>query len=402
MTTVLFLHGTGVRDEGFEATFSLVEKGFAAHPGLSVARCYWGAIGADVTRDDFGKSFYFDPDRDRQPKKKRAKDTTPAEVPEPEKELARWARLFDDPLAEVRIRPLAAPLPVGFFGRTLGERVGKLTDHQELTAELAARDLTESFAESVALLAGAPEFTDHFAASTARDGDTLLLLSKALVAGCLAAAEEEEGIAVAGAERERLVSLVRQAFDVPPDYGFAEDYSWKTLMAKAAGPSARKRRRAAIAQAADIVFYQAQGSAIRRFVAGKIREVPGPVVLLGHSLGGVIAFDLLAGPDAGKLGEVQLLITVGSQAPLLYELGALTCGVNYGSALPDSFPRWVNVYDKRDLLAYAGRELFPAGRCQDLEFDTGMPFPMAHSAYWDPDGGLYRLLIGELTRRERP
>jgi hypothetical protein len=402
MTTVLFLHGTGVRAEDFEATFSLVGKGFAAQPGLSVARCYWGAIGADVTRDDFGKSFYFDPDGDRQPKKrKRGMGTTPADVPETEIELARWARLFDDPLAEIRISPLARPLPPGFFGRTLGERVGELAEHEELAAKLADKGLTEAFAESVALLTRAPEFTGHFAAATAKDGETLLLLSRALVAGCLVAAEEE-GIAVVGTERERLVSLVRQAFDVPPDYGFAEDYSWKTLMARAAGRSVRRRRRAGIEKGADIVFYQAHGNAIRRFVADKIREVPGPVVLLGHSLGGVIAFDLLAGVGEGELGKVQTLITVGSQVPLLYELGALTCGVNYGSSLPDGFPRWVNVYDKRDLLAYAGRELFAADRCQDLEFDTGMPFPMAHSAYWDPDGGLYQLLISELFPRERP
>jgi hypothetical protein len=389
MTTVLFLHGTGVREAEFETTYGLIEQGFKPYPGITMARCYWGAIGADVDRADFGKSFYFAPEPK---KKKRGKDAAATEVPEAEKELARWARLFDDPLAEVRISPLIRPLPPGFLGQTLGERAGKLAGHAELAAGLSASGLTESFAEAVALLTGSPEFRDHFADSTAKDGETLLLLSRSLVAGCLAVAEDE-GVVVTGAERERLVTLVRAAFDVPPDYA-PEDYSWKTLTARAAGLWARKQRRSAVAQIADVVFYQARGSAIRRFVADRIREVAGPVVLLGHSLGGIIAFDLLAGPDGAGLGTVEMLVTVGSQASLLYELGALTSGVNYGSPLPGSFPRrWLNVYDQRDLLSYAGRKLFPS-HCQDLEFDTGMPFPMAHGAYFDPKGGLYAKLAG--------
>jgi len=81
---------------------------------------------------------------------------------------------------------------------------------------------------------------------------------------------------------------------------------------------------------------------------------------------------------------------------LLYELGALACGLKYPMPLPAHFKsRWLNVYDRRDLLAYAGGEFF-GDRCRDLPLDTGTPFPTAHSAYWDKDE-LYQRLAGAMA-----
>src|SRR5262249_7739166 len=76
---------------------------------------------------------------------------------------------------------------------------------------------------------------------------------------------------------------------------------------------------------ADILLYQAGGAKIRRAILETVKGLAppgGPVVLLGHSLGGVACVDLLV--RAWKsLPEVQLLVTVGSQAPFLYECNAL-------------------------------------------------------------------------------
>ena len=43
MTTVLFVHGTGVRQPGYEETFLLIEQKLQAErPDLKVERCLWG------------------------------------------------------------------------------------------------------------------------------------------------------------------------------------------------------------------------------------------------------------------------------------------------------------------------------------------------------------------------
>ena len=91
--------------------------------------------------------------------------------------------------------------------------------------------------------------------------------------------------------------------------------------------------------------------------------------------------DLLSGCRAlNRLGARQSLVTVGSQAPFLYELNALPT-LEFGVALPATVPRWVNVFDRRDLLSYAGEGVF-SGRVEDREVDNRVPFPRSHSAYF--------------------
>jgi pimeloyl-ACP methyl ester carboxylesterase len=129
----------------------------------------------------------------------------------------------------------------------------------------------------------------------------------------------------------------------------------------------------------DILMYQARGQAIRDFIRGEIGKYPGPVVLLGHSLGGIACVDLLLEPDPPK---VALLVTIGSQAPLLYEINALS-GMSYApnATLPSSFPQWLNIYDKDDLLSYIGGRIFPS-QVEDFHVGSGKPFPDSHGAYW--------------------
>ena len=142
------------------------------------------------------------------------------------------------------------------------------------------------------------------------------------------------------------------------------------------------RRRGAITDATtpaagDILLYQARGEAIRGVIAQKIESAVDSVVLIAHSLGGIAAVDLLAGR---AFPQVRLLVTVGSQAPLLYEIGALT-SLEHDDPLPGCVPPWLNLYDRRDLLSYLAAPLFP-GRATDVEVRNGQPFPQSHSAYW--------------------
>ena len=134
--------------------------------------------------------------------------------------------------------------------------------------------------------------------------------------------------------------------------------------------------------AGDILVYQAKGKRIREFIRSQIEneQVESPIVLLAHSLGGIACVDLLIEQDLRD--KVQCLITVGSQAPFLYEIDALQA-LSYGDPLPDHFPRWLNIYDPRDFLSYIGdcEGLFP-GKMTDVQVDNRQPFPEAHGAYW--------------------
>jgi hypothetical protein len=130
--------------------------------------------------------------------------------------------------------------------------------------------------------------------------------------------------------------------------------------------------------AGDILRYQARGAPIREYIRSRIVETPGDVYLLAHSLGGIACVDLLA---AAPIDRVKGLITIGSQAPYLHEIGALS-GVEPGApTLPGHFPRWLNLYDPYDFLSYVAAPVF-GDRVRDVRIESGQPFPQSHSAYW--------------------
>jgi predicted alpha/beta hydrolase len=135
------------------------------------------------------------------------------------------------------------------------------------------------------------------------------------------------------------------------------------------------------ATAGDVIMYQSRGQKIRDFIRDKIKRIQGlPVILIAHSLGGIAAVDLLLEPDPPK---VDLLVTIGSQAPLLYEWNALTNMEHQkGANLPNTFPKWLNIYDERDFLSYIGAGIFP-GKVEDIKVSNGQPFPASHGAYWN-------------------
>lgn len=126
----------------------------------------------------------------------------------------------------------------------------------------------------------------------------------------------------------------------------------------------------------DLLRYQRDGAPIRSYILQQIYKT-GAKVILAHSLGGIACVDLLA---SQPVSEVELLVTVGSQAPFLYELDALW-SLRSGQALPAHFPRWINLYDRNDMLSYTASGVFGA-RVQDLEVRSGQAFPIAHGASW--------------------
>ena len=105
-----------------------------------------------------------------------------------------------------------------------------------------------------------------------------------------------------------------------------------------------------------------------------------PLVLVGHSLGGVIAFEYCA--QASR--DVTFLATVGSQVGFFGELGVLSPEVRVPDGklqVPARIGTWRNYYDTDDSLAFLAKPVFD--RVADVQIDTKAPFPIAHSEYWN-------------------
>lgn len=378
--TVVFVHGTGVRGEVFGRYFGLIREHLQGRGGRPTHGCFWGeAEGAEFRAG--GASV---PDYDR---------TGGDEPTEEEEGLALWSILYADPWYELRLLAdwpsragQLAPGQVTAEARLI-DQVQRFQASPELEALLARHRLVGPWTQALDDLRAAPEF--RRAARAAEDPMVNVhrkALARALVARTLVAAEGTGSIA--GQARDELVAAV--TLDLHGAGMGVAGWLTRPFKGVAATLATRyvARRRGAITDASypmvgDIVRYQSRGRQvrdhIRRFVVDTVANDPDPsVTLIGHSLGGIACVETLI---EEPLPEVRRLITVGSQAPFFYEIDALDTLV-YGHALPDHFPsEWLNIYDRRDLLAYVGEGLF-AGRVTDVEVDNGQPFPEAHSAYW--------------------
>ncbi|MFI7497596.1 hypothetical protein ACIBVL_03615 [Streptomyces sp. NPDC049687] len=321
-----------------------------------------------------------------------------------------WGLLYLDPLLELRLlteEPATrAELAPGARppGEALSSAALSLTGDTGLRRLLDAAGIAEDFAAAVAAVLTAPDGRSYLRTPAADAGTAVL--ARAFVAESVRRRTGREGPAPALDGTARDAAVARIADLLPGTPGPDERGTHRgpvtrrvkrlagRLALGLASAQAVKRRSAltdaAHPAAGDVLLYLARGAAIREAVAQAVRTAEPPVVLLAHSLGGIASLDLLV---LRPLPEVALLVTVGSQAPFLYELGALP-SLEHGSPLPAHVPRWLNVYDRRDLLGYVGAGVFP-GRVQDIALDSRQPFPLSHSAYWsNPE--LYRLLAGEL------
>ncbi|MGZ6317053.1 MAG: hypothetical protein ACXWNQ_07315, partial [Anaerolineales bacterium] len=110
-----------------------------------------------------------------------------------------------------------------------------------------------------------------------------------------------------------------------------------------------------------------------------------PLVLIGHSLGGVILTDMLASQAESGLPddlEVRVLITVGSQPGLFQSVGVLAPVAPAGQLFlrPQSVANWYNVFDPIDPLAFRADPIFSG--VEDLSFDSITGLASAHTTYF--------------------
>jgi hypothetical protein len=382
MTNVIFVHGTGGRQKDYAVTFEKIEKALSERrPNAKLISCLWGdSIGAKLNADGASIPTYDEAQG--------GKKLTPEE-----ENICLWESLYKDPFYEIRLLSLRSLQsqnisPGGLTpSQKLKNRVADVPKDSELQKKLDALRIGKYFLPACEAIAGSESEVFGRLLSTAPtnlDGD-YAAIARAIVAMSGLMYEEQEWSLNPLIDEELRNKSVNAIFEVlsksETSRGLVTD--WITGQLFSLGTNAVKRKRGAISDGAypfagDIMVYQAKGKKIRDYIRSQIELVETPVVLLAHSLGGIACVDLLIEEDLRD--QVKCLITVGSQAPFLYEIDALP-SLDFGVPLPEHFPQWLNIYDLRDFLSYVGEGVFP-GKLRDVVVDNKQPFPESHSAYW--------------------
>ncbi len=383
VTSVIFVHGTGGRQRDYDVTFQTIKKALQkCKPDAKLIPCLWGdSLGAKLNTDGASIPTYGDSEG--------GKELTPEE-----ENIRLWEALYKDPFYEIRLLGLrslqsqssSAP---GYLtpAQKLQSRVAVLSQDSELQKKLNALDIGKYFLPACEAITGTESEVFGRLLATASvnlDGD-YAAIARAIVAMSGLLYEEREwslNPLIDEELRNKSVDVILEVLSKSEiSRGLVTD--WITGQLFSLGTNAVKRKRGALSDGAypfagDIMVYQAKGKKIRDYIRSQIELVETPVVLLAHSLGGIACVDLLIEEDLRD--RVKLLITVGSQAPFLYEIDALPT-LNFGEPLPEHFPQWLNIYDLRDFLSYIGEGVFP-GKLRDVVVNNKQPFPESHSAYW--------------------
>ncbi|MFC6012306.1 alpha/beta fold hydrolase [Nocardia lasii] len=368
MPTAVFVHGTGVRRASFDDSFAALREGLARiRPSLTVEPCYWGdefgsrlrAGGASIPGTRVGT---------RSPNDSEALDPL----------LQLWAQLDIDPLAELKAASLARPgvIPPHTVGAQLVQldRLRLAAKSATVLREATAAGIGHCWAASVDSVVTSEAARRAVLSAGSIQGADAVVARACVAVATLATDELLDGtLAIDGGHREAVATALLDALGVS-ERGVG---SW--LLAGVARPIEHRRHAitgAVSAVPGDVLRYLARGSRLRRIIADSVRATNGDVVVIGHSLGGIAALECLI---EQPIPAVTHLITVGSQASFLYEIDALP-GLSFGTDLPAHVPRWTNLYDPRDFLAYVAAPLFP-GRVSDRVVDNDAPFPRAHTGY---------------------
>jgi hypothetical protein len=397
MTTVVFIHGTGVREPRYGKSLEQVKEALhARRPDVKLLPCAWG--------DELGAAFHHN------------HASIPNFVPRPPTRslgnpaisdenalLMLWSLLYQDPLYELRtlalMKPDGAQLVPGRLpaGRIVDQKLRLLTPGPALVAALEEGGIAAGFDAARTFVADSPIYAQLIQASVINQSELSDAVARALVATAIMQAEEADDFPAVSADadrRDRIVLALSAEFSPPTEQSRGlKPVEWiKNQLAGLAQRFATgyvEERRGGYTDRVtpgigDILLYQGRGEPIRQYLHDRIGEAASSdpnVVVLAHSLGGIAAVDLLV---RQPIPAVKLLITAGSQAPFLYEINALQ-SLRYDEPLPDHFPHWLNIYDTNDFLSYVAAGVFNRTgdlRVEDVEVKSRQPFPRAHSSYW--------------------
>lgn len=404
MKTFVFVHGTGVREPAYSASFMLVQEKLNTTFGPLNVRtelCYWGDRhgctlflgGASIPLGDTSKGVG-SPDQG-----------------DDAYDRAIWATLYENPEAELALLAMAGTsekLIPGHesAGDLLADQFRALTLPGGAATPLREAGIIDYFEPAKRAVAASRTFRKAMATAAPPFTAYRYALARAVIAVCVQMSWERGSLSpgemlLDGAQRDLIVEELVATLG-GKEAALGGTGAWIGNIVAGMGTRWFTRRRAELSHqaapfGADVIAYQARPGPIRSFIRQKVeatiaarnaRGEKGDVYILAHSLGGIAAFEMLVeAPIAGVAG----LITIGSQIPLLYELDALASlplpkddeGRPTGGAepLPSHLSgRWLNIYDPHDFLAYRAGEIFP--EAQDIEVRSRQPFPQSHSAYW--------------------
>ncbi len=142
----------------------------------------------------------------------------------------------------------------------------------------------------------------------------------------------------------------------------------------------------------DVMLYLARGAEVRTQLHHTVLEARAqfpdePLVLIAHSLGGIIAYEYATDSALADRPPIDLLVTVGSQVALFAEYELLhVAGADHDQVVASRAAqlrnRWLNIYDPDDFLSFPIAGMFPAAADGDHNISAGKPFPASHTAYW--------------------
>ncbi len=432
LITVLFIHGTGTREAGYQTSLAEIRQGLGTVcPEVRLEGYYWGGplgtalhLGGASVPDYKTTRSLAEPDFEEE-------SGSQDSAAEGEVRALVWEQLERDPFYEFRRFAGATEADVWVRGTTtpssaacaaLVEDLALTASGKELGRRLDQAGLRRDFSAAAATVAGMDFVASACAVEDPADesprvAGRLPALARATFAvllfreaGTEAAEAALDALAADAGRRDEWAGLLAEHLldrVYPPNQrslvGFAR-HAFDDLVTQpflwAAGHvgtwKARRQRHSLMDHASpvagDILWYQAHGAGLRREIA-RLAEgyaVAGPVVLVAHSLGGIACVDTL---NLLAPRGVKLLITAGSQTSFLYEIGALVTRPlpppprpPLPHRLPDTFPHWLNFYDPRDLLSYWVQPIFSTpGAVEspaDHRLDNGFSFPGSHSGYW--------------------
>lgn len=380
------MHGTGSRKAEYRNTFEQIEKILNQRkPELKLVPCLWGE--EHGTKLKAGGASIPDYNLTGGSANSNNLEDNPVWL---------WEQLYKDPLYEIRLlslRPIHGQITVpgrATPSQEFRKRVDQLIASETLQIQLKEASITNVFEQAHQEITKSKAYRRLLETASRPLDEDYAAISRAIVAKILEVCDNEyiyTPIQFASALRDRTVDLINlELTEGNTSRGVITNWVKSQVMGglRHLGDKRLQQTRGKLTDIAhsfsgDILFYQAKGKKIRDFIQEQVEQVEPPVVLLAHSLGGIACVDLLV---KQKLPQIKLLITVGSQAPFLYEIDALQ-SLSYGEALPDYFPRWLNIYDLRDTLSYVGdhQGLF-FGKIKDVKVDNKQPFPESHGAYW--------------------
>lgn len=395
MGSIIFVHGTGVREQTFTPSLAQLKQKLEAlkklHPSLStwnLVGCPWG--------DSLGVKLHL--------QGKSLPDYQGAATKQQRDDVMDWWLLYQDPELELRVweaveKPplLVAPGATPKW-KAYHQKIIDFKPSDDLAKLMTEADMLDEWQKARVELMKAGSAYDYAiqTISTEQDFQVIVRLIARSWLAFATSLTQAAGKAIPTIKlRDQIINEMVQQLSIPIA-------GLRTWVASAANKAAIAWHNSAefvkanigltltytgvvsrdtlsdhsFQAAGDILFYQARGQKIREFIKATIAEAEKPIVLLSHSLGGIACVELLI---EEKLSDVKGIITAGSQSPMFYEMDCLA-KLEAGQPLPGYFPPWLNIYDLCDMLSYPAAGVFP--QVEDKKLNSGLPYLQAHGAYW--------------------